>query len=372
MALQGWATLEGTERYRERLKQNVNENHFRLEQNLWLSSIGLGTYLGQPDERTDEAYRDAAVRAVELGVNVLDTAANYRFQRSERSIGAALQQLVEAKWAARDELVICTKGGYLPFNNQPPRDVRRYITETFVETGVASFSDIVAGSHCMTPSYLENQIKQSLGNLGLETLDVYYLHNPEAQLQEVAREEFDERIRLAFERLEQMRAAGKIRMYGAATWNGFRAAQSAREHLSLERMIEIARSVGGDAHGFRFIQLPFNLAMPEALVSENQTLNTERASVLEAAAALGITVVASASILQGKVARNLPEEVREPLGALATDAQTAIQFVRSTPGITTALVGMSRVRHVEENLQLARIAPAPSEDYQRLFASPEE
>ena len=89
-------------------------------------------------------------------------------------------------------------------------------------------------------------------------------------------------------------------------------------------------------------------------------------------AALVFTIAASASILQGRVARNLPEEVRQPLGSLATDAQTAIQFVRSTPGITTALVGMSRLEHVEENLQLARVAPALTEDYQRLFAGPEE
>jgi aryl-alcohol dehydrogenase-like predicted oxidoreductase len=373
MPLQGWATLEGTKRYHDRLHERVNENHFRLEQNLWLSSIGLGTYLGRGDEKTDRAYTEAAVRAAVLGVNVLDTAANYRFQRSERSIGAALRQLIETGQAARDELIICTKGGYLPFDGQPPGDVRRYVEETFVAPGVLSFSDIVGGSHCMTPRYLEHQIEQSLENLGLEALDVYYLHNPETQLGEVAREEFDERLRQAFELLEQMRAAGRIRMYGAATWNGFRAAPNAREHLSLQRMVEIARKVGGaDDHGFRFIQLPFNLAMPEALVSENQLLNNGRASVLEAAAVLGITVVASASILQGKVARDLPEEVREPLGSLATDAQTAIQFVRSTPGITTALVGMSRVAHVEENLQLARVAPAPPEEYQRLFASSEE
>jgi aryl-alcohol dehydrogenase-like predicted oxidoreductase len=109
--------------------------------------------------------------------------------------------------------------------------------------------------------------------------------------------------------------------------------------------------------------------MPEALVLQNQSLNGELVSILEAASALGVTVVSSASILQGKVARNLPEEVREPLGALATDAQTAIQFVRSTPGITTALVGMSRIEHVEENLQLARVEPVLPEDYQRLFAS---
>ena len=373
MPLQGRATLEGTERYRNRLIGSAHENHFRLEQNLWLSSIGLGTYLGQWDEQTDRAYTQATVRAVELGINVIDTAANYRFQRSERSIGAALGQLAEAGAVTRDELVICTKGGYLPFDGQPPRDVRRYVEESFVQTGVASFSDIVAGSHCMTPAYLENQLDQSLENMGLDALDVYYVHNPETQLNEVSREEFEARLARAFEMLERARAAGKVGAYGAATWNGFRVAPSARDHLSLERMAEIARGAGGgDAHGFRFVQLPFNLAMPEALVSENQSLNGERASLLEAAAALGITVVASASILQGKVARNLPEEVREPLGSLATDAQTAIQFVRSTPGITTALVGMSKVAHVEENLQLARLAPTPPEDFQRLFASSEE
>ncbi|HKS26778.1 MAG TPA: aldo/keto reductase [Pyrinomonadaceae bacterium] len=371
MSLQGRATTEGTARYRDRLKEQTNESHFRLEQNLWLSSIGLGTYLGKWDEQTDMAYTDSVVRAVELGVNVIDTAANYRFQRSERSIGAALSRLTDEGRASRDELLICTKGGYLPFDGQPPRDVRRYFEETFVETGVAGFEDVVAGSHCMTPRYLEHQVNQSLGNMGLETVDVYYVHNPESQLQEVSRREFDERIGRAFEMLEQLRASASIQMYGAATWNGFRAANDAREHLSIERMAEIARSVGGEAHGFRFVQLPFNLAMPEALVSQNQTLNGEPVSMVEAAAALGITLVASASILQGKVARNLPEEVREPLGGLATDAQTAIQFVRSTPGITTSLVGMSRVAHVEENLQLARIAPALPEDYQRLFKSSE-
>jgi aryl-alcohol dehydrogenase-like predicted oxidoreductase len=132
-------------------------------------------------------------------------------------------------------------------------------------------------------------------------------------------------------------------------------------------MWELAVEAGGDEHGFRFVQLPFNLAMPEALALGNQPYRGARLSLLEAAKALGVTVVASASIMQGRVARDLPEHVREPLGSLATDAQTAIQFVRSTPGVTTALVGMSRAAHVEENLGLARIAPARAEDYARLF-----
>jgi aryl-alcohol dehydrogenase-like predicted oxidoreductase len=372
MTLQGCATLEGTGRYRERFKDRTDPNHFRHEQNLWMSSIGIGTYLGKWDETTDERYTEAVEHALELGANVIDTAANYRFQRSERSVGVALTRLIESRTCARDEFIICTKGGYLPFDGTPPQDVRRYIEETFVKTGVASFADIVAGSHCMTPRYLQSQIDQSQQNMNLNCLDVYYVHNPESQLGEVAREEFEARLARAFELLEQNVAEGKIKMYGAATWNGFRISPSAREYLSLERMVEIARQVGGQAHNLRFIQLPFNLAMPEALLLRNQSLDGERVSLLEAARALGITVVASASILQGKVAHNLSEEVREPLGSLATDAQTAIQFVRSTPGITTALVGMSRVEHVRENLQLARVAPALPEDYERLFAAPEE
>ena len=375
MIIKGYATTEGTARYRERLRETAAENHFRYEQQLWLSSIGIGTYLGQPDEATDRSYTDAVARAVELGVNVIDTAANYRFQRSERAIGAALKRLSDGGEFARDELLVCTKGGYLPFDGAPPRGeegVRRYAEETFVRTGVADWSDIVAGSHCMTPKYLAHQLEQSRRNLSLETIDVYYIHNPETQAQIVARAEFEQRLRAAFEQLERSVSENKIRMYGAATWNGFRVAPNARGYHSLERMIELAREVGGDAHHFRFVQLPFNLGMPEALTQANQTFQGAHVSLLEAARALGVTVVASASILQGRVAHDLPETIREPLGSLATDAQTAIQFTRSTPAITTALVGMSQRAHVEENLRLARVEPARTEDYERLFGTDEE
>ena len=57
----------------------------------------------------------------------------------------------------------------------------------------------------------------------------------------------------------------------------------------------------------------------------------------------------------------MPEAIRDALGSLATDAQAGIQFVRSAPGVTTALVGMSNVAHVEENLALVN-APAASQD----------
>lgn len=371
MSITGSATLEGTTRYRERFKDTAAPKHFRQEQGLWLSSLGIGTYLGDADDETDARYTDAVVRSVRLGANVIDTAANYRFQRSERSIGAALQLLTRAEGCSRDEIVICTKGGYLPFDGAPPRDVRRYVEETFVKPGIASFADIAGGSHCMTPSYLQHQLEQSLSNMNLECVDVYYVHNPESQLDHVSEAEFYARLKLAFESLEKSRAQGKLKFYGVATWNGFRVDARARGYHSLARMVTIAREVGGEAHGFRFIQLPLNLAMPEALTLKNQTVNGDELSTLEAAAALGVTAVASASILQGRVAQGLPANLREPLGSLATDAQMAIQFVRSAPGVTTALVGMSSPEHVDENLELARLEPLEREPFMQLFSTGE-
>ncbi len=315
------ATPEGTARYRERFEGRVSNNHFREQQGLVLSSIGIGTYLGEADEDTDVRYANAVVRAVQLGCNVIDSAANYRFQRSERSIGQALKTLTNEHGFAREELVICTKGGYLPFDGSPPRNMRDYVNETFVKPGIASFADFVGGMHCMTPAYLQDQLEQSLRNMGIECVDVYYIHNPESQLGYVSESEFYSRLRAAFERLEQNRREGKLAYYGVATWNGFRVPANSREHHSLARMVDAAREIGGDEHGFRFIQLPFNLAMPEGI------------SVIEEAQQLGVTVVASASLLQGRI-----------------DPQTALRFVLSTEGITTALIGMSRVEHVEENL----------------------
>lgn len=367
MPINGCATLEGTTRYRERFADVAAENHFRLQRNFWLSSIGIGTYLGEADEDTDARYAEAIVRAVELGANVIDTAANYRFQRSERSVGRGLEELTRRGYG-RDELVVCTKGGYLAFDATPPRNVRHYFEETFVQPGIAGFADIVGGAHCMTPRYLQSQLDQSLRNMNLDCIDVYYVHNPESQVSAVSAKEFRQRLRAAFEFLEQSVASGKIKNYGVATWNGFRSEPDSGDYHALEPMIEIAREVGGAEHHFRFIQLPVNLAMPEALFFQNQPLGDEYVSTLEAAEALGVTAIASGSILQGQVARGLPEAIRDPLGSLATDAQTGIQFVRSALGITTALVGMSQRAHVEENLQLASVPLTREEDFMRVFS----
>ena len=365
--LTGSATFEGTSRYRDRFRDRVTPSHFRSRHNLILSSVGIGTYLGSPDESTDQNYTNAVVAALQHGMNVVDSAANYRFQRSERSIGKALQILNEQHGIHRDEIVLCTKGGYIPFDGAPPRDIRGYLEETFVKPGIANFDDFVGGSHCMTPAYLQNQLDQSLRNLGVDCIDVYYIHNPESQLGWISTDDFYSRLRAAFELLEANVARGKIVSYGIATWNGFRVHADAREHHSLPRIVDIAREVGGVSHSFRFIQLPFNLAMPEAYNLPNQTIGEHTVSVLQAAGELGTTAVASASLLQGKVARGLPDNLQQLFNQVKTDAQRAIQFVRSAPGITTALVGMSRRAHVEENSTVSSVEPLTADKFEEVF-----
>lgn len=361
----GYATPEATDAYRRRV--GAVPEHFRAFGGYWLASLGIGTYLGDEDPATDEQYRDAVMRALELGLNVVDTAVNYRHQRSERAIGQALSALITKGALRRQELVVATKGGFIPFDGSLPRNPGAYFTETYLRPGIIGPDDVVGGIHCMTPRYLADQLERSRRNLDLETLDIYYVHNPETQLQEVDRAEFLKRIRDAFTFLESAIGEGKIGLYGTATWNGYRQAPGAPDYLSLAELEKAARDIAGDKHHFRVIQLPYNLAMAEAFTHSNQTVDGEAVSLLEAARRLGIYVTTSASIYQGQLSRNLPAVLGEHLPGLATDAQRAIQFVRSTPGVGTALVGMKRVAHVEENAALVKVAPAPWSEFQKLF-----
>jgi aryl-alcohol dehydrogenase-like predicted oxidoreductase len=360
------ATKNGTASYAERFRGRAADGHFREAQGLLLSSLGIGTYLGQPDERTDAAYSSAIVTAVENGINVIDAAINYRFQRSERSIGAALIQL-EEKGFSREQVVLCTKAGYLTPDGRMPSDPNRYFFEEYMQRGIFQAKDIAAGSHCIAPRFLQDQLARSMANMGVDCIDVFYLHNPETQLAEIPKTQFLSRVREAFHFLEAGVASGKIQFYGMATWNGFRQEANARDAMQLSDFVSIAKEIAGDSHHFRFIQLPFNLGMTEALTLGNQTLNGKALTMMEAAEELGIILVASASLLQGQVASNLPPFVAEALG-LESDAQRALQFVRSSPGITTALVGMSRDEHVLANSKLAEVPPATIDQFTKLFS----
>jgi aryl-alcohol dehydrogenase-like predicted oxidoreductase len=331
-----------------------------------VAGIGLGTYLGDADAATDERYTAAIRCYLQLGGNLIDSAINYRFQRSERIVGKTLQAALAAGDVARDEVVLCTKGGYLSFDGDWPANPDAWARETFLDTGLAQPEEIVNG-HCMAPAYLRHEIAQSRANLQVECIDLYYLHNPEGQRAVVGDHHFRERLREAFATLEVAVTQGQIRAYGAATWNGLRARPDAPDYLALKTLIESAQDVAGDRHHFRAVQLPFNFQMLEAVGGDNQPGQTGAAPLLQVAAEHDVAVMASASLLQSKFASRLPERLRAKFEPGLTDAQRALQFVRSAPGITAALTGMSRVEHVEENMALRSVQPMPAQAWQSVF-----
>jgi aryl-alcohol dehydrogenase-like predicted oxidoreductase len=370
--LKGFATAEGTARYRDRFPELQAAGHFRRHRqvpgagDLWISSIGAGTYLGEPTPAADANYTAAITAALRGGINLLDTAINYRHQRSERNIGAAVAELASSGGLQRDEIVICTKAGYLAFDGDMPADPRAYFMSEYVENGILDPRELAGGMHCMSPRYLEDQIERSCRNLGVETLDVFYVHNPETQLSAVDHSAFHARLKSAFELLEGAVHAGKIRWYGAATWNGFRVQPTARDYLNLTEILGLARQVGGEQHHFRFIQLPYNLAMLEAYALPNQGSPQKLETTMALAEREGVIVVGSASIYQGQLASNLPQFIRQHLG-MESDAGNALQFSRSTPGMGISLVGMGRPEHVVENLKIAAKPLASEEEFRKLF-----
>jgi aryl-alcohol dehydrogenase-like predicted oxidoreductase len=367
--VQGFATSDGTARYRARFAHLHSAGFFRQVQEadqLWISSIGLGTYLGEADAATDAAYTEAVAQSLRSGIDLVDSAINYRNQRSERNIGAALKQLISQRELQRDEVVICTKAGYLTLDGDMPADPRAYFQNEYINTGILDPKQVV-NMNCVAPDFLYDQLERSRKNLGLETVDVFYIHNPESQLSGgLSRNAFLARLKPSFQMLEEAVTARKIRFYGVATWNGFRMPVEAPDAMNLIDLVGMAREIAGENHHFRFIQMPFNLAMHEAWGFKNQAAGEDRLTIFDAAARLGVAVIGSASISQGNLAAGMPAFVKQKVG-LQTDSANAIQFARSAPGITASLIGMSKKHHVIENIKVGAQPLMPREQWESLF-----
>jgi aryl-alcohol dehydrogenase-like predicted oxidoreductase len=354
------ASQAGTQRYSDRWRRSFVDDYFRATRSgLSVSSVALGTYLGESDDVTDALYADAARSAIANGVNTIDTAINYRCQRSERVIGRVLQDLIGEGVVRRDEIVLCTKAGYVPLDGAPPESREHYdayLRTEYFDRDVLQPADLVGGGHAITPKFLADQIQRSLRNLGVQSIDYFYLHNPEQQLSAISPQELNVRLRAAFEMLESCVSRGVIGAYGCATWSGLRLPAGSRGHLSLYELAGIAREVAGDNHHFRIVQLPINLTMSEAVrVSTQRDGRGRLVHVIDAATELGIDLVVSAPLLQGQLTHDLPQQVRE-LFPGSTDAQRALAFVRTLPAVVSAAVGMKNTAHVDENLASVRVA----------------
>ena len=197
--ISGFATSDGTKTFSEKF---LTENYNSF-QDLQLSNVGIGTYLGEPDSQTDNAVKDAVKKSILSGINVIDTAINYRAQKSERSIGVALSELINENSIKREEIFICTKNGYVTNDGDIKEDFMQYIMRELGKPGIVKEGDISSGYHCMTIPYLQDQLERSLKNLNLECIDLMYLHNAVEGHPEMSKSQFLENLKKVFEFYEE-------------------------------------------------------------------------------------------------------------------------------------------------------------------------
>jgi aryl-alcohol dehydrogenase-like predicted oxidoreductase len=367
-AVEGFATARGTTDYVNKAVQNnkIVQSHFRKFDDLFLSSIGIGTYLGEPTMLDDDLIENAVYESVKSGaVNVIDTAINYRYMKSEKSIGRAIGRLISDGSISRDQLFICTKNGYITNDGDYPSiDVMQYIQKMFISAGLISPGDISSGYNVLNPNYISRCIDKSLMNMKLTTIDLVYVHNAyESWNEDVSKNEFYHLIGEVFRTYEKYRSQNKLRYYGMATWTSFRVPRDSKEYLSLEDMVKIAEDVGGKNHGFRFIQLPYNLAYSEALFLKNQDVGSEKnLTILEACKRLNLGVFTSVPLLQTRL---LNAKVPDFLG-MTDQVHKLIQIIRSTPSVTAALIGQKNPEHVTKNIDIAKTAPLEDSDFKKV------
>jgi uncharacterized protein YyaL (SSP411 family)/aryl-alcohol dehydrogenase-like predicted oxidoreductase len=261
----GRASKAGTARRTERLGTEARAEIANT--GLTVSGIGFGGY------RIDDAHpehRAALELALRSGLNLIDTSTNYGDGRSERLIGEVIVRLIDERELQRDEVVVVSKIGYVQGKNYGLARARKESGQPFPE--LVEYAEGLW--HCIHPEWLQDQLTRSLDRLGLETLDLLLLHNPEYFLADAAkrgqgplatvRDEFYRRLERAFEHLETEVAAGRIGGYGVSSNTAIGSAD-ARNSTDVSRMLAAAKSAAPKGHHFHALQVPLNLLESAAL-----------------------------------------------------------------------------------------------------------
>jgi len=371
----GLATRPATERYAQTFGAACAAGHYSdfLNLHLRLSSLGIGTFPGAATDAVDAAYARIVHRAALAGINVFDTAAHYRYGRSPHALGEGLRRAF-ADGVERAQVFVVAKGGFLAFDDGPPADVERWFDAHVVARGLGRREDLV-GQHCLAARYVEAQLEAVRAATGLDSIDAFLLDQPEVHYGSLGKERAHRKMADVFEVLERAARDGRIGCYGISSFDALRVETDALLFQSLTSLLALAEraahAAGGDArtrHALRIVQLPFNQAMTEGFTRFSQATGEGNvASSIQAAYQLRVYAMASHVMGKGAFAGTGADSVRAWLANLPNDAQRALQFARSTPGIGTALVGVSAPAHLDDVLAVARTAPLARADYLRLF-----
>lgn len=385
-----FCTINGSQSYKKKFSFLKNDAFSKTNQGLTLSSIGLGLYKGGTDHNSRKLVCDIIKQSIFSGVNVFDVARKYRNGFSEIDLGKTIRQLIQKKKIYRDQIFISSKVGLINF----PKKInqKNYIKEILIKNRGIKSEDIKFGLFCSSKNFIAQEIDISLKNLKIKTLDNYYIHNPE--FLEGEKNNYKEFYKI-FETMEELVVKNKIKSYGISTWSGFRRFKKNSFYIDINKIIKIAKNVGGNNNNFLNIQLPLNICMPFT----NCNYKVEKKNLFDFLNENKKNIFTSASLYEGKIYnflkllniikhinlknKSLEDNISSDLISLPHSKNSALQLfqtincyirnpkivdnfldkniihnslnlIRSTKGVVTALCGSDTKKHLMENLLLLK------------------
>ena len=297
---------------------------------LKVSALGLGAALINSRYTGPEESKLTLNKAFELGINFYDTAPSYGQGSSEEIIGKIFQK-------KREQVIITTKFGDSPTaalkaaSKFKPLFRKLMWQVPGIKSRVREFVNSQTKKD-FEPSSMIKSVEDSLRRLRSNYIDLLLLHSPSREI--IVRGD-------VFEQLQCLQQQGKIRYYGVST--------DVDNALLLLKNPDLQISA---------LQITLNLLEQEAIDE-----------VIPLAKKRGIAIVAREPFAHGKlISKNsyldteglryvTPCKADERFDFLTQDgahttAQAALQFVLQTEGVSVVLAGMSKVKHVQENVEV--------------------
>ena len=288
----------------------------------WATGGGGWAYGWGPQD--DDQSLAAMTRALELGVNWIDTAAVYGLGHSEEVVGRLLKKLT-----GPDRPYVFTKCGLIGEPKDPMKDARRILT----------------------PASIRRECEASLRRLGVERIDLYQIHRPDEETGTPPEE--------SWRMMVQLHTVGKVRAIGVSNFDA-----------SLLRKIEAIQHVDS-------LQPPFSLIKREAAAAEIPWCRANRTGVIVYSPMQ--TGILTDSFSTERVKKMAPDDwrprspnfqtpklerniaLRDALVPIArrhnaTVSSVAIAWTLTWPGVTGAIVGARSAEQVDGWIGAANLA----------------
>ncbi|MEG2983131.1 MAG: aldo/keto reductase [Peptostreptococcaceae bacterium] len=337
--IKGYANLKETKEYFK--NRGIHKNYIKNTEKFYSLLFGMGTHLGEFTDEHSNLYIDTLTYGLENGVNFIDTSVNYREMKSEKDVGVVLNKLInKRKTIKRGEIVIATKGGQIYGDCEIDVKAIDYLEEILIPEGILNIEDvnIVDGHmHTLAPYFYETTIELSKRNLGIDTIDIHYIHNPEISMYVLGEVEFYKQLKVLVEFYEEQVEKGNIQFYGMSTWKAFICDENSPWYISLEKVLDIAREVKGLNNNFKFIQMPYNIYNKSALENKTQLVGKEHYCAIRAAKKLGLYTTISSPLNQCRDNDSL-------------SINDKLEFIIDTKDLQATIIGSKTKKHLIENL----------------------